>query len=31
TRGGSLIMKAAGISRATYYRIKNELLIVKSE
>ncbi|HFO3668025.1 TPA: hypothetical protein ACHJQC_000673, partial [Escherichia coli] len=25
------IMKAAGISRATYYRIKNELLIVKSE
>ncbi|WP_434154676.1 recombinase family protein [Klebsiella variicola] len=26
-----LIMKAAGISRATYYRIKNELLIVKSE
>ena len=26
-----LIMKAAGISRATYYRIKSELSVVKSE
>ncbi|MFV4836650.1 recombinase family protein [Citrobacter freundii] len=26
-----LIMKAAGISRATYYRIKSELSVIKSE